>query len=668
MASNNATYIVGQTYYIRVWSNGSSNEVVTFDVCIKPVSTCASAAPFCAGSFGDPYIFPNTTGIPNNTHVACLGSIPNPTYYTLNVSQTGPLNFTIFQNTNINAEGQLLGTNLDVDFVAWGPFASPESCDEIIFADCPTCPNNTANPNFYPLGNIVDCSYSGSFTETVSIPNAQAGEYYVLLLTNFNGSAGYISLMQDNYDEPGAGATSCGDVIQLVSFIDANNNGIKEETESKFTYGSFTFQKNNSGATYYVTNPMGVQNIYDSNTTNTYDFDFEINSEYASYYAETPTSFNDLSIPFGSGVQTLYFPITITQTYSDIDVSIVPVGAPRPGFQYTQKLVYRNLGIAATSGTLTFAKGNANITIDEILPAATNVTAEGFSYDFINLAPGETRIINVKMTVPVIPVVNLGDVATTIVSISSPDVDVNTNNNSFVTNQVVVASYDPNDKNEARGATVNINQFTQDDYLFYTIRFQNTGTASAEIVRIEDNLESEFDFASIRMISASHHYSMERINNKLVWTFNNINLVTATQNDLLSQGYVSFKIKLNPGFVVGDVIENTAEIYFDFNPAIITNTFQTTFVPNLSTGSFDASNLVVYPNPAKEVVQITLQNSTETMSKVVIYDIIGKAIKTISVNNSQQTTINVSNLASGVYMIEITTDSNLKQIRKFIVN
>ncbi|WP_432672705.1 DUF7619 domain-containing protein [Flavobacterium sp. SM2513] len=667
-SSNNSNFIVGQNYFLRVWSAGSTNQVVTFDVCIKPVSTCATAAPFCAGSFGDPYIFPNTTGIPNNVQVACLGSIPNPTYYTLNVSQTGPLNFTIFQNTNINGEGQLLGNPLDVDFVAWGPFASPQSCDQIVFADCPTCPNNTNNPAFYPLGNIVDCSYSASYTETVSIPNAQAGEYYVLLLTNFSGQPGYISLMQDNYNDPGAGATSCGDVIQLVSFIDANNNGVKEETESKFTYGSFTFQKNNTGATYYVTNPMGVQNIYDANTANTYDFDFTINSEYAAYYAETPTSFNDLSIPFGSGVQTLYFPITITQTYSDIDVSIVPIGAPRPGFQYTQKIVYRNLGIAATSGTLTFAKGNATIAIAEILPAATSVTTEGFSYDFINLAPGETQIINVKMTVPVIPIVNLGDVATTTVSISSPDVDVNTNNNSFVTNQVVVASYDPNDKNEARGATVNINQFTQDDYLFYTIRFQNTGTASAETVRIEDLLASEFDFASIRMISASHHYSMERINNKLVWTFNNINLLPAVQNDLLSQGYVSFKIKLNAGFAVGDVIQNTAAIYFDFNPPIITNTFETTFVPNLSAGSFDASNLVVYPNPAREVVQITLRNSVETISRIVIYDIIGKAIKTISGTNEQQATVNVSDLSKGVYMIEITTDSHLKQIRKFIVN
>lgn len=667
-SSTASNFIPGITYYVRVWSNISNSQVVTFNICVKPISTCITAAPFCGGSFGDPYIFPNTIGIASSSSIACLFSSPNPTYYTLNVSQTGPINFTIYQNTYISPSGELLGTNLDVDFVAWGPFATPESCEQILFEQCPTCPNNTTNPNFYPLGNIVDCSYDTSATETLSIPNAQAGEYYLILLTNWTGQPGYISLLQDNYDEPGAGATSCGDSIQLVAFVDANNNGIKEETESKFTYGSFTFQKNNTGTTYYVTNPMGVQNIYDANTANTYDFNYEINSEYAAYYTETPTSFNDLSIPFGSGVQTLYFPITVAQTYTDIDVSIVSMGMPRPGFNYTQKVVYRNLGTMPISGTVTFAKGNANISITEIFPAPTAVLPAGFSYDFVNLAPGEVGVIDVKMSVPSIPSVNLGDVASNSVAISSVENDINLNNNNFAISQIVVGSYDPNDKIEARGATVTINQFDQEDYLFYTIRFQNTGTASAETVRIEDNLTSDFDFASVRMISASHHYSMERINNKLVWTFNNINLLGAFENETLSQGYVTFKIKLNPGFTVDDVIENTAEIYFDFNPAIVTNTFQTIFVTNLSVKNFEVNNVVIYPNPAKEVVQIMLQNSTETMSKIVIYDIIGKAIKAISGTNSQQATMNVSDLASGVYMIEIITDSNLKQIRKFIVN
>ena len=212
LTGTNLNYIVGQTYYIRVWSNGSNSEVVTFNLCVKPISSCGNAAPFCGGTVQAPYVFPNSTNVPNAGEIACLFSSPNPTYYTLHVGQTGPLNFTMVQNTNISPTGQLLGTNTDVDFVAWGPFTSTDSCDQIVFADCPTCPNNTSNPNFYPFGNIVDCSYSAQTTETISIPNAQAGEYYVILLTNYNGSAGFISLIQTNYDAPNAGTTICCDV------------------------------------------------------------------------------------------------------------------------------------------------------------------------------------------------------------------------------------------------------------------------------------------------------------------------------------------------------------------------------------------------------------------------------------------------------------------------
>jgi fimbrial isopeptide formation D2 family protein len=455
---------------------------------------------------------------------------------------------------------------------------------------------------------------------------------------------------------------------KLVAFVDTNSNGLKDAGESNFEYGTYAFEKNNDGITYNMGSSLGSAEIYNYLSTNTYDFSFEIDSELLAYYAMAPVSYVDIGVTVGVSTQTFYFPITITQVYNDVQVALVAMNAPRPGFPYTHQIVYKNVGHNPSSGTISYTKDNANIAITSTLPTATTTTANGFTYNYTNLLPGQTATILVNMQVATIPTVNLGDVVTNIVSITPIETDVNLANNGFTITQTVVGSYDPNDKTEARGENVQIGQFTQGDYLYYTIRFQNTGTASAETVRIEDTLESDFDFASVRMISASHDYTMERINNKLVWTFNTINLPSENANEPGSHGYVLFKIKLNTGFAVGDVIENTAAIYFDFNPPIITNTFQTTFVPNLSTGSFEASNLVVYPNPAREVVQITLRNSTETMSRIVIYDIIGKAIKTISGNNAQQATVNISDLSTGVYMIEITTDSHLKQIRKFIVN
>jgi hypothetical protein len=128
---------------------------------------------------------------------------------------------------------------------------------------------------------------------------------------------------------------------------------------------------------------------------------------------------------------------------------------------------------------------------------------------------------------------------------------------------------------------------------------------------------------------------------------------------------------LTPAQAQAFVGTNGQEIFVRVN-FLTTTCFQIVsfnlIVEELSTNSFDVNNLFIYPNPAKELVNIQLKNSTETLQKVIIYDLIGKAIKAISGNGGQQSSIDVGDLSKGVYIIEITTDTNLKQIRKFIVN
>ena len=71
---------------------------------------------------------------------------------------------------------------------------------------------------------------------------------------------------------------------------------------------------------------------------------------------------------------------------------------------------------------------------------------------------------------------------------------------------------------------------------------------------------------------------MRKINNKLIWNFYDINLPPTISDPILSHGFVQFKVKPVSGFSVGTIIPNTADIYFDYNPAIVTNTFETDFV------------------------------------------------------------------------------------------
>ena len=123
---------------------------------------------------------------------------------------------------------------------------------------------------------------------------------------------------------------------------------------------------------------------------------------------------------------------------------------PRPGLTYINRIVYKNLGLTATSGTITFTKPTP-VAIINVSQAGSVTTATGFTYAFTNLLPNETRFFNVTMSVPSSPTVVLNQLLTANASITAPANDINVTNNSSSLTQIVVNSYDPNDKMEAHG-------------------------------------------------------------------------------------------------------------------------------------------------------------------------------------------------------------------------
>lgn len=456
------------------------------------------------------------------------------------------------------------------------------------------------------------------------------------------------------------------DKILLVAFVDDNNNGTRDSGESLFPNGSFIYQQNDSGTNINGYSPTGLFALYDTNPANTYDFSYEIQPEYLPYYTAANTTYNNVNIPVGSATQFLYFPVTLTQTYNDLTVSIAPVTAPRPGMSYLNKITYRNIGLSTTNGTLSFVKPGP-VTITTISQPGTTGNITGFTYNFTNLLPGESRIIYVTMTVPPMPTVSINDLLTASATITAPANDINLVNNTSTNSQIVVNSYDPNDKMESHGDKIPINQFTSNDYLYYTVRFQNNGTANAIDVSIEDFLDAQLDEESVRMVSASHNYVMMRTDNHLTWEFRNIHLVPSTLNENASKGYVQFKVKVNPGFQLGDIIPNNASIYFDTNPPIVTNTFNIKFISPLSTVNFDERSLVLYPNPASDNVQVSLTEVIENINKIVFYDMLGKTVKTVPVISNDNITVDISDLSKGVYLVEINTENNVKVLKKLVI-
>ena len=525
--------------------------------------------------------------------------------------------------------------------------------------------NSTANAAYYinngtgatpVLNNTIQ--YDGFTTVLPATANIQCGETYhiKLVVANVSDNA-YDSAV---FLQAGSFSSNVCSETKLVAFIDSNNNGIKDSNEINFPNGTFLTEKNNSGIINPISVPNGSYSIYDATGTNSYNFNYAINPEYAAYYTLVPTNYNNIIIPVGSSNQTYYFPIQVTQSFEDVSVNIIPLTSPRAGFDYINRIVYQNNGLSNASGTLAF--NNApQVSTTTISQAGTVANGTGFTYNYNNLTPFETRIIDVNMNVPVIPIVNIDDLLTSTASINGPLAEANLLNNNATNTQVVIAAYDPNTVTEIHGNKIIHGQFTVNDYLYYTIRFENIGTSNALNVTINDVLNYKIDETSIRMINASHDYVLERNGTNLKWHFKNILLPPSVANTQIGKGYVTFKVKLKPGFLIGDIIPNAASIVFDNNPPISTNTFNTEFVAALGNTTFATLGFTLYPNPVQKTLQLQ-SNSDSTIDQITITDLSGKVIL---VQTQNTTAVNVEQLSNGLYFLEIQSGEQ-KITKKFI--
>ncbi|MFM9988112.1 MAG: beta strand repeat-containing protein, partial [Flavobacterium sp.] len=213
-------------------------------------STCATAEAFCGSDPTIPsLIYPNSTGGTGGS-IACLGSSPNPKWFYFKVDQSGTLIFDIIQNTAFNGAGFPTGTALDVDFAVWGPFTSATGNCGSLVNNCPPCGNNTTSPGNYPRpapGNLVDCSYDSSPVEHLTIAGANAGQYYLAVVTNFSGQPGFIKLEQRSPILPTYGSTDC-DLVCGISLgpdrteCSGTSINITASFASPFSTGTAPFQ------------------------------------------------------------------------------------------------------------------------------------------------------------------------------------------------------------------------------------------------------------------------------------------------------------------------------------------------------------------------------------------------------------------------------------------
>jgi len=226
-------------------------------------------------------------------------------------------------------------------------------------------------------------------------------------------------------------------------------------------------------------------------------------------------------------------------------------------------------------------------------------------------------------------------------------------------------SYDPNMKIVSIASQEKNGNFTNKNHpLNYTIHFQNTGTMAARDVSILDTISPFLDITSLEFLSSSHSMIPSISENRLLrFDFKTIMLPDSHSNPIGSKGYVSYSIKPLSNFDNGQVIRNSAQIFFDFNPPILTNTTRNSFVYKLSDSSEKNSNLeeilnenvFCYPNPFQSKINFKLNKNSKQVN-IILTDIEGRQLLRYNFNNISEITIDDILLSSGLYIFQIETD------------
>ncbi len=239
-----------------------------------------------------------------------------------------------------------------------------------------------------------------------------------------------------------------------------------------------------------------------------------------------------------------------------------------------------------------------------------------------------------------------GDTITVKVSIVTPNAETNKLNNTYYRTFVVRNSYDPNMKSASHEKV----SPGFDKAITYTIDFQNTGTAEAINIVLRDTLDEALDTNTFAILGSSHAVQVTRRGRLLSFRFDDINLPDSGSNQVASHGFVAYSVQPKVPMSTEQIIRNTAYIYFDFNPPVVTNTTETyTFVSNGSVVHQDFNRFKIWPNPTKNIINF-LSVSNEFTSATLM-DVYGQTIRHVNVQSFGQ--MNISDLPSGLYLLSL---------------
>ncbi|MFM1932128.1 MAG: hypothetical protein RL226_1431, partial [Bacteroidota bacterium] len=367
-----------------------------------------------------------------------------------------------------------------------------------------------------------------------------------------------------NYD-PNA-TCELGGCIYSVSgivFHDANSNGFQDEGEAGLSLQTVNVS------------PGNYQSLTDDNghfTLNLPPGSYSIGSSYISTFPITTTAM-PIAYNTAAGSAEITIGKNFTTEISGICIDLYPNWAGLVCDQNNNfNICYRNMGNTPIDGYIAITK-------DELIPSFNEVTAidsivGNTAYlSFQNLNPNQMFFYDIGLQGTSFElmgeyVVNVAD------AYGFNNEGVQIAYGQRIRESQVLCAYDPNDKQVFPNGWEEPHYIEPDTTLEYLIRFQNTGNFQAFNITVRDTISEHLDLSTFELVANSHSVQtfIDPNTREIQFYFENIMLPDSNCCEPESHGLISYKIRPLPELAHDTRIENTAYIYFDSNPAVVTNT------------------------------------------------------------------------------------------------
>ena len=436
--------------------------------------------------------------------------------------------------------------------------------------------------------------------------------------------------------------------LNLVSFWDENGNNLKDDGEIPLLNQVFLVEPSNK---ILITNSEGEANLF------LLEGMHQVSYQANTLWEMNPPTTYDITVDEEVELPTYYFGLQPSRILTRVEPHLNS-NPTRCNTEVSYYLDYSNTGTTVADGRVVLEFDDL-MNFVEASPQPDVIEDGKLTWNFADLQPTHQNQIQLRFGIP--DENFIGEMLETqaLVELFNDNQEVVYSKSSSYDSEVR-CSYDPNDK-LVQSNLLEQSEFAYiDDEIFYTIRFQNTGNDVAFNVRVEDELDKKLDWTTFRSITASHDFYTEfnRSTGKVTFYFDDIMLPDHMSNEPESHGFVMFGIASLSELEDKTTLENTASIFFDENPPIVTNTAVNTLVAEVETDIEDSIldvgySILIHPNPFSDYTMIEVGGlSPQGNYQLQVTDILGRQLRELTLANGKAN-LQRGDLESGMYLIQI---------------